>query len=108
MTYVAHRVAHVDGDTTLNHPRMPFNHTRSTTAGNDDGFGADMDADVDADVNVDVDATVDAMGANLSAVAMDASVGVGADMEAVSANADMGANVDAAVRGPMQVPGADR
>ena len=35
-------------------------------------------------------------------------VGVGADMEAVGANADVGANVDAAVRGPMQVPGADR
>ena len=68
----------------------------------------DMDADVDDDVNVDVDATVDAMGANLSAEVMDASVGVGADMEAVGANADVGANVDAAVRGPMQVPGADR
>ena len=59
-------------------------------------------------MDADVDATVDTMGANLSAGAMDASVGVGADMEAVGANADVGANVDAAVRGPMQVPGADR
>ena len=67
-----------------------------------------MDADVDADVNADVDATVDAMSANLIAGAMDASVGVGVDMEAVGANADVGGNVDAAVRGPMQVPGADR
>ena len=52
MTYVAHRVAHVDGDTTLNHPRMPFNHTRSTNAGNDAGFGADVEVVCEADIRV--------------------------------------------------------
>ena len=52
MTYVAHRVAHVDGDTTLYHTRMPSNHTRSTNVGNGADFGADVEVFCEADVRV--------------------------------------------------------
>ena len=51
MTYVTHRVAHVNGDTTL-YNSMPSNHTRSTNAGNDAGFGADVEVVCEADIRV--------------------------------------------------------
>ena len=51
MTYVAHRVAHVDGGTPLQNAR-PSIHTRSTNASNGAGFGADVDVVCEADIRV--------------------------------------------------------